>query len=213
LADVLELSFRANLGSSREISNTEDKIFNINEFGGNLSLSVPKIIFPYASRIFKRNNSQPFTRIKYGFSAQENIGLDRNNHTFNIDYNWSPNRQVTNRFGLLDFQFVNNQNVDNYFNIYTNSYGDLNDIAQDNISEVNPAFINENDDLIIPSGTDGFIAQVDNGEVNLTPDETVEFNSIVERQERLTENNLIIASNFTFDYTTRSNNKYCPFSF
>ncbi len=108
LADVLELSFRSNLGSSREISNTEDKIFNINEFGGNLSLSIPKIIFPFANRIFKRNNSQPFTRIKYGFSAQENIGLDRINHLFNFDYNWSPNRQISKRFGLMDFQFVNN---------------------------------------------------------------------------------------------------------
>jgi len=205
LADVLELSFRANLGSSREISNTEDKIFNINEFGGNLSLSVPKIIFPYASHIFKRYNTQPFTRIKYGFSAQENIGLDRNNHLFNFDYNWSPNRQITKRFGLLDFQFVNNQNIDNYFNIYTNSYGDLNGIAQDNISEVNPDFLNANDNLIIPFGTDGFIQQVTTGEVILNPDETEEFNSIVERQERLTENNLIIASNFTYDYTTREN--------
>lgn len=205
LADVLELSFRANLGSSREISNTEDRIFNIRELGGNLSLSIPKIIFPYANKIFKRNNSQPFTRIKYGFSAQENIGLDRNNHTFNFDYNWSPNRQVSNRFGLMDFQFVNNQNIDNYYNIYTNSYADLNDIAQDNISEVNPEFLDDNDNLIIPSGTDGFILQVVNNEVILTPQEEEEFRSIVERQVRLTENNLIIAANFTYDYTTREN--------
>lgn len=205
LADILKLSFRANLGSSSEVANTQDQLFNINEIGGSLSLSLPKIVFPFSKKLFKRNNTQPFTRFTYGFSTQENIGLDRQNHTFNLEYNWNPNRKTSKGLSLVDIQFVNNLNTDNYFNIFTNSYNELNDISQDNLGQVNPDFVNQNNDLIIPSGTDGFIAQVENNDIALNPDETETFNSLVERKERLSENNLIIASNYTYDYSTREN--------
>ena len=203
MADVLELSFRGNIGSSKDVSSINDQFFNITELGGSLSLSLPKVLFPFTQSIIKKN-MQPFTRLSYGFNTQRNIGLDRQNHTFRFDYNWKPNQKVSNRLSLIDFQFVNNLNIDNYFNIFTNSYSDLNQIAQDNLSEVNQEFINtETEKLIIPSGTDGFINQVQNDEIALNPEEQQFFNSILERKERLTENNLIIASNFNFDYSTR----------
>jgi len=205
LADILELSFRANLGSSKDAASSEDQFFNITELGGNLSLSLPKILFPFSQSIIKKD-MQPFTRLSYGFNTQRNISLDRQNHTFKFDYNWKPNQKISNRLSLIDFQFVNNLNIDNYFNIFTNSYGDLNQIAQNNVFEVNDAFFSpETDNLIISSGTDGFINQVESEEINLTDGEQQFFNSIIERKERLTENNLIIASNFTFDYSTRKN--------
>ncbi len=204
LADILELSFRGNIGSSRDAASSTDQFFNINEFGGNLTLNLPKIMFPYSVRVIKKN-MQPFTRITYGFNTQRNIGLDRVNHIFNLDYNWKPNRRTTNRLSLIDFQFVNNLNVDNYFNIFTNSYSDLNQIATDNLNEINPAFLNDSGNLRIPAGTDGFIRQVDDNQVVLNSDERQIFNSVVERKDRLTENNLIIASNFSYDYSTREN--------
>lgn len=204
LADVLELSFRGNIGSSKDAASTSDQFFNINELGGNLSLSLPKILFPYSIKFIKKD-MQPFTRFSYGFNTQQNIGLDRQNHTFNLDYNWKPNQKITNRFSLIDFQFVNNLNVNNYFNIFTNSYADLNSIAQDNLNAVDPQFLNASDNLIIPSGTVGFINQFENNEINLNNEDEQDLRSIIERQERLTENNLIIASNFSFDYSTREN--------
>jgi outer membrane protein assembly factor BamA len=204
LADILELSFRGNIGSSRDAASASEQFFNINEFGGNLTLSLPRIVFPYSVKFIKKN-MQPFTRITYGFNTQRNIGLDRVNHTFNLDYNWNPNRRTTYRFSLIDFQFVNNLNVDNYFNIFTNSYRDLNEIASENPNNIDPDFLNDEGNLRIPSGTDGFITQVENDEVFLNPIEQQTFNSVVERRDRLTENNLIIASNFSFDYSTREN--------
>ncbi len=204
LADILELSFRGNIGSSREAASSNDQFFNINEFGGKLSLSLPKIIFPYSVKFIKKN-MQPFTRVSYGFNTQRNIGLDRVNHTVNLDYTWNPNRRTTNSFSLIDFQFVNNLNVDNYFNIFTNSYRDLNDIALENPDDVDPEFFNDDGNLRVPSGTDGFINQVENDELFLNSEDRQIFNSVVERRERLTENNLIIASNYSFDYTTREN--------
>lgn len=203
LADILELSFRANLGSSKDAASSQDQFFNITELGGNLSLSIPKILFPFTQSIIKKN-MQPFTRATYGFNTQQNIGLDRQNHTLKFEYNWKPSQKVSNRFSLLDFQFVNNLNINNYFNIFTNSYRDLNGIAQDNILEVNDIFLDPGtDNLLIPRGTDGFIDQVQTDEISLEAESQQLFNSIVERKERLTENNLIIASNFNFDYSTR----------
>lgn len=203
LADVLELSFRANLGSSRDAASNNDQFFNITELGGNLSLSLPKVLFPFTQTIIKKD-MQPSSRLSYGFNTQKNIGLDRQNHTFRFDYNWKPNKKVSNRLSLIDFQFVNNLNINNYFNIFTNSYRDLNQIAQDNLFEVDENFIDPNTlSLSIPTGTDGFVNQVNNGEISLNDEEQQFFNSIVERKDRLTENNLILASNFTFDYSTR----------
>jgi outer membrane protein assembly factor BamA len=204
LADILELSFRGNIGSSKDAASSNDQFFNINELGGNLSLNLPKILFPYSIKFIKKN-MQPFTRITYGFNTQQNIGLDRQNHTFNFDYNWKPNQKTTNRFSLIDFQFVNNLNVNNYFNIFTNSYTGLNDIAQESSNQINPEFINEEGDLIISSGTDGFINQFENSGINLNDENRQLMRSIIERKDRLTENNLIIASNFSFDYSTREN--------
>lgn len=205
LADILELSFRANLGSSKDAASSEDQFFNITELGGNLSLSVPKILFPFTQPIIKKN-MQPFTRATYGFNTQQNIGLDRQNHTLKFEYNWKPNQKISNRFSLLDFQFVNNLNINNYFNIFTNSYRDLNGIAQENLSQINNDFLDPNtNNLLIPGGTDGFISQVQNNQINLQGDNQQLFSSIVERKDRLTENNLIVASNFNFDYTTREN--------
>lgn len=204
LADILELSFRGNIGSSRDAASASDQFFNINELGGNLSLSIPKIIFPYSMNFIKKD-MQPFTRITYGFNTQQNIGLDRQNHTFNLDYNWKPNQKITNRLSLVDFQFVNNLNVENYFNIFTNSYSDLNSIALNNPEDVNQDFLNEEGDLIISAGTDGFISQFENDEIFLNNEDGQLLASIIERKDRLTENNLIIASNFSFDYTTREN--------
>lgn len=214
LADVLELSFRANIGSSKDAASSNDQFFNITELGGSLSLSLPKILFPFTQNIIKKN-MQPSSRLSYGFNTQKNIGLDRQNHTFKFDYNWKPNKKVSNRLSLIDFQFVNNLNINNYFNIFTNSYTDLNQIAKDNLFEVEQDFIDtETNNLIIPIGTDGFIDQVNNSEINLSNEERQSFNSIVERKDRLTENNLILASNFTFDYSTRQNiedNSYYQF--
>ena len=54
--------------------------------------------------------------------------------------------------------------------------------------------MDENGDLIIPDGTNKFIQQVLNNETSLKDDNEFfkDVNSILERKERLTENNIII---------------------
>src|SRR5690606_5167377 len=54
-------------------------------------------------------------------------------------------------------------------------------------------------DLIIPEGTNGFLTDFRNNQVGgLLPDEVQTIRNIAQQQERLSENNLIFASNISW---------------
>ena len=71
----------------------------------------------------------PSTLITTGFAKQRNIGLDKENFTGALSYNWTPKRNNTARFDLFNIQFVRNLNPQNYFNVYGSSYNALNEIS------------------------------------------------------------------------------------
>jgi len=207
-AETLEISGRGGIGASDDAANSDDNFFNITEIGGDLRLTFPRIFFPISTSKFISPGWQPTTSINLGFSSQQNIGLDRNTFSGRISYNWLPSRRRSYQFDLIDAQFVRNLNVENYFNIYTNSFDDLNTIAQDNIDLVNPDFLdtsNGQSELQIPNGAESFINEVINGNIPLSADETADVNAIEERRERLTENNLIVATNFSYTFNNREN--------
>jgi hypothetical protein len=206
-AETLELSGRGNFGSSRDLGNSEDQFLDILEYGADLRLNFPRIIFPFSSKSIIKNTMSPFTTASVGFSTQQNIGLDRRNLNATFGYRWKPKDRTSYQFDLMNIQFVNNLNAENFFNVFRNSYSELNQISRNNISDVNPDFLFENPegqlDLIIPEGTQGFIRDIRNQGINLNSEDQQIANSLIERRERLTENNLIVASNFTYDYSSR----------
>lgn len=206
-AETLELSGRGNFGSSRDIGSTEDQFLDILEYGADLRLNFPRIIFPFKTKSIIKNSMSPFTTAGIGFSTQQNIGLDRRNLNATFGYRWKPKDRTSYQFDLMNIQFVNNLNASNFFNVFRNSYSELNQISRNNISEVNPEFLSENDEgelnLIIPEGTQGFIEDINNQSINLNVEDQRIANSLIERRERLTENNLIVASNFTYDFSSR----------
>ena len=209
-AETLELSGRGNFGSSRDAANPDDQFLNILEYGTDLRLSFPKIIFPFVNGRIIDKRMSPFTSASIGFSSQQNIGLDRRNLNATFGYRWKPRRELSYQLDLMNIQFVNNLNIDNFFNVFRNSYSELNTIAQDNIDQLSSDFFTEVDpgetpNLSIPSGANSFINAIRNNEVNLDAEERQTANSLIERKERLTENNLIIASNFSYDFSTRKN--------
>ena len=59
-------------------------------------------------------------------------------------------------------------------------------------------------ELIIASGTDAFIKDALSGEFPMNESDFKTVNSISQRRDRLTENNLIFASSFTFSKTTKT---------
>lgn len=105
---------------------------------------------------------------------------------------------------MLNIQFINNMNVDNFFNVYQSTYNRLNSIAKN--YPVNPDYLDDNGNLSINTGgAQNFIMDVQNNTLQLSDEDNQAVRSIEERRVRLTDNNLIFASNFTFTQNNRTN--------
>lgn len=209
-AETLEISARGSVGSSNDVADNTN-FFNIFEFGGDVKLSIPRILSPISTDQWIPKYMSPSTNMSVGFNTQKNIGLDRQALNGIYNYSWKPSKPRRYSLDLFNVQFVRNVNPNNYYNVYRSSYDRLNEIAQ----EVNYDFIDNGIDpqLLLPEDgatfneADFFTNGVINNEfdnINITDDLEREVLSIRERQDRLTENNLIFASSFTFLRDTRS---------
>ncbi|MCK5441544.1 MAG: BamA/TamA family outer membrane protein [Maribacter sp.] len=211
-AENLSLTGRLNVGSSNDQSITvsDNRFFNLLEFGADINLTFPRIWFPFikTEKLIPRY-TLPQTRLSLGTSFQKNIGLDKQTFNSILGYNWAPTDFKRNVVELLNVQFVRNVNPTRFFNVYRNSYDRLDEIAdiyenplefptlvdyfESNIDDEN------NPRLKIPSGTEGFIDAISKRTVTSTIDDFNEVRSIEERKQRLTEDNLIFATNYTFN--------------
>ncbi|MDI6049895.1 BamA/TamA family outer membrane protein [Flavobacterium sp. XS2P24] len=206
-AETLELAVRGNIGSSKDLANPKNNFFNVSEYGLDLKLNIPRIFMPFSTEKIIPKSMIPSTLITMGFAKQQNIGLDKENFTGALSYNWTPKRNNTARFDLFNTQFVRNLNQQNYFNVYGSSYNALNEISKE--YNTNPSYYNNDIDknLLIEEGTAGFTNDALTGNANfLKPLEAEDFQSvksIEERRLRLTENDFILATSFTFSKTTK----------
>ena len=201
----LSINLNNSIGASKDLGDPNDSFFNLFELGGNLNLKIPRAVLPFKSNGLIRKEMNPVTNIIVGSTVQKNIGLDKQYYSGIYEVNWNPSKYSKINFKLLDFEYVNNQNISNYFNVYKNSYDKLNYISS--LYNIDQSIIDQNGDLIIPEGSDLFISQVLNNETSI--DSGTDFyknvNSILERKERLTENNLIIGSSITLNRNTQEN--------
>ena len=202
--ETLELGLKGTIGASKDVADKKDDFFNIFEFGGDLKLRIPRMVFPFKGSLFKNYFEKPSTNIIIGTSFQQNIGLDKQNFVGTLEYQWSKNKTQKYNFKLLDLEFVNNKAIANYFNVYRNSYDRLNSIAQQ--IRYNSEFV-INDNLVIPNGTTEFINQVIQGETKIEREDQLyrDVRIIQERETRLTSNNLITSSAFSFNMNTQEN--------
>ena len=193
-AETLNFSIIGSIGSSKDAASSNyDQFFDITEFGGNLNLTIPRFFTPFNTSRFASKNMNPKTKISISSTSQRNIGLDKRTLNTVLNYNWNPKKNNSRSFDLMNIQFVNNLNPDNYFGVYTTSYKELNEIAQD------IKYITEDKNLSYPNETDQFTNDVLNGNTELTPrdNDYKSVNSIEEKRKRLTDNNLIISSIFS----------------
>ncbi len=214
-AEILEISARGSIGSSSDAVDGGEKFFNISEVGTDVRLSFPKILFPFNVNKLIPKHMSPTTNLIFGTNIQQNIGLDKQNATGVFNYRWKPSNILSNQIDIINVQYVRNLNTSNYFNIYNASYNRLNDIATQVLNPDSPFFRQFNDEplsinnvaLGIPDGANGFIAQTLSSQANqnLTAEQTQTVRDINERKVRLTEDNLIFASNYTFTKNNREN--------
>lgn len=143
----------------------------------------------------------PSTKMSLATTSQTNIGLDKQTFTGIFNYNWQPSAKVTNRLDVFNIQYVRNLNIENYFRVYKNSLQSLNSIAR----SIN--YIDSESNLDPPGDTDAFLSYVLGSPTpsEISSAELTSVNSINERKNRLTENNLILASSFSLTHDSRSN--------
>ena len=204
-AEVLEVSIKNTLGSSSDIASLESQLFNLYELGADTQLKFPRIIFPVNLEELIPKTMNPSTSINFNATLQQNIGLDKQYFGANYQINWEPNKLAKLNFKIIDLEFINNQNISNYFNVYRNSYDRLNEIGKQFNS--NPNHFDTNGNLIIPEGANNFIAEVLNNQTSLTKENNSyqDINLVKERQDRLTTNNLILGSSFGIYYNSQQN--------
>lgn len=203
-AETFEISTHGNIGSSRSLANPNNQFFNVSEFGLDLKLNFPRILMPFRTEKIIPKKMIPSTLITTGFNSQKNIGLDKENFTGALTYSWTPKKNNSAKFDLFNAQFVRNLNVQNYYNVYTNSYNALNTIGKTyNTTATN---FNTDGNLKIDSGTTNFTSDVLNEKTDLktTSDEYKTVRSIEERRIRLTENDFILATSFTLLKNTKT---------
>lgn len=202
-AENFEISGRGSIGSSSDAAkgSSKDHFFNISEIGADVKLTSPRIFLPFNTEKVIPKYMAPFTSLSLGISTQNNIGLDKQNLNAILNYRWAPTPTISKRVDLLNLQYVRNLNTDNYFNVYRNSYNNLNEIVLSPEVETNPIFLNQEGLLSIPEGAEGFINDVVTNDPlteGLSSQQIRAVNNISERKNRLTEDNLIFASNFTY---------------
>ena len=198
-AEILEFGIKSTVGSSRDVAEQKSTFFNLFEVGGNLLLRVPRLLAPQKIKTAFFEDINVKTNISLGISLQENIGLDRQSFTGNLEYQWKTKPTYTYTLKLADIEYVDNRAISNYFNVYRNSYDRLNNIAR-SLPGNNSPYLNEEGDLALPTGADLFINHVLDQRTTLTPEDNLytSVSNINERKNRLTANNFIVGSSFSF---------------
>ena len=205
-AETLELSARGNIGSSKDLANPDSRFFNVSEYGLNAKLNFPRIWFPLKTEKIIPKSMIPSTILSTGFSNQTNIGLDKQNVTGTLAYNWNPKKNNTARFDIFNVQYIRNLNPENYFNVYESSYIELNNISK--TYNTNPDYVDKNTgDLIIEEGTTGFTYDVLTTKIPVPELEYTTVLGIEERRIRLTENDFILSTGYSFSKTTKTDLK------
>jgi len=209
-AENLSLSLRGSIGLlNNELS--DESITS--ELGGDLNLVFPRIWFPFTTENIIPYYMLPQTRLSVGANFQRNLGLDRESFNTVLGYNWSPSDSQRNILELLNIEFVNNSDEQDFFNVFNNTFDNLDTVANNfqdaqQFPELASFFetVDNNADplrLRIPDGADDFIAAVTQPGFNISEDDLDQVRSIQERQTRLTQNNLIFTSNFTYQKDNR----------
>lgn len=208
-AETFEISAIGSIGASDDANNNSDQFFDINEIGADLKLTIPRLFSPFYTENIIPKYMLPKTRISLSATSQTNIGLDKQSFTGSFNYKWNPTDIGTNRLDLFNVQYVRNLNIGNYFGIYQNAFKSLENIALNSYNTPSEfiALDDNGNQILIPESADPFIDLVlnDNSFETNNPTEYKTVNSIDERKKRLTENNLIFSSSFSFTQDKRQN--------
>ncbi|MBE0424399.1 MAG: BamA/TamA family outer membrane protein [Lutibacter sp.] len=201
-AELLKFSIQGSFLDSKDAAEKE-KLLNAWEIGGDISLELPRFVFPVKFEKLIPKSMAPKTIFTLGTSLQKNIGLDKQKFTGIVDYTWESSKTKNHSFQLLNAQFIKNLNIDSYFNIYKSEFNAIQDIA-------NTYF----DQTLTPDNVIGFIdSNIDANFKQSNPEEFKIARNIRNRYNIITEDVLVPLMAYTFTYNNSENYKDTNFSF
>ena len=114
----LETTVRGTLGNVNKRFTDEGSFFNAFELAFQSKIGFPYLLFPLnTDKVFpKRYYKQ--TDFRIGASVQRNIGLGRVTYSTGLDYNISFRDTHSHMLSVLNTEFVNNLQKENYFNVF-----------------------------------------------------------------------------------------------
>jgi outer membrane protein assembly factor BamA len=200
-SELLDISFRGNIGASTNAANGDSRFFDLQELGADARLSFPRLFLPFSLDSLIPKYMSPSTNFSLGFFSQTNIGLDKQSLNGALTYNWRQTAIKSTRLDLVNAQYVRNLDPGNFFNVYQSSYGSINDLAN-NLNINDPTYVNDSGNLTIPEGTTAFINDAIAGNLGADEAQREVIRNVRERRDRLSQNNLIISSSYSW---TRNN--------
>jgi outer membrane protein assembly factor BamA len=201
-AELLKFSIQGSFLDSKDAAE-KGKLLNAWEIGGDISLELPRFVFPVKFEKLIPKSMAPKTIFTLGTSLQKNIGLDKQKFTGIVDYTWESSRTKNHSFQLLNAQFIKNLNIDSYFNIYKSEFNEIQNIANTYFDET--------------LTTDNVITFIDTKiDVNFEESNPTEYKivrNIRNRYNIITEDVLVPLMAYTFTYNNSENYKDTDFSF
>ena len=206
-SEIMELSFQGSFFNVAKDASDNSNFFNAWEVLAAASLNFPRILFPVNTSSLIPKYMAPTTNLDASVSFQKNVGLDRQTTTAGLAYNWKSSKKVGHRIDLYNVQYIKNQNIDNYFNIYDSEYQKLNDVTEDVFGQTLPK---ENEDIL---DFMTFFLDPANGYQTSNPEEYDTVSDVAERREILIEDSFVPVISYSFIWNNRENIKDNNFSY
>ncbi len=212
-SEIFELSFQGSfLNVAEDTSDPKFNLFGLTawEIGANTSLKIPRIFFPIKTSRLIPKKMRPNTNIGISLSFQKNIGLDRQNITGNITYNWATTKSKKHQFDLLNVQYINNVNSSNYFEVFGTEFKKLSNVA---LTIVDNNTMNAQGQITNITGYINYVLNPFNNFVNTDFTNFKTVQRIQERQSIITEDILVPVMSYSFTYNNKKGINDKRFSF
>lgn len=192
-AEIFKLSLQGSIfDTATKVSGSNNDNFDAYELGVDVSLEFPKFIFPLMGNLIPRTMT-PRTKITIGTSFQKNIGLDKQKVTGIIDYTWKSSLKNKHMVELLNAQYIQNLNINSYFDIYSSEYNQIKTIQESEFPSYN----------LTTTNAPNFLQSIPNSFENSNPTEFKTLKNIEKRRGIITSNNIIPAASYAFEHNSK----------
>ncbi|WP_196892354.1 translocation and assembly module lipoprotein TamL [Aureivirga marina] len=208
-AEIIKTSIQGSFLNSQDATDVST-FFNAWEVGGDISLKIPRFLLPFKTEKWVSKDMSPKTQFLLATNFQKNIGLDKQNFTGSITYSWTPTSKTKHSIELFNLQYIRNLNVSSYFNIYRTDYNTLVGISDTDIPA--PESTKDPNGNIIPLAYIDYVLDPNNNFSTQFPEDYTSVENIKRRYDIITEDYLIPAFVYNFNYNNSKGIKDNNFS-